>query len=81
MTYTLFFYSQLLVSKSIFYVSLGNIFLLFLWRPLNCGGPYATAQFAPPHKIRPCTAPAITERKFVDTIGAVQFLWAGNFQC
>jgi len=24
------------------------IFLLFLWRPLSGGGPWATAQFAPP---------------------------------
>ena len=32
------FYSRLSVSKSIFYVSLGNIFLLFLWRPPSCGG-------------------------------------------
>jgi len=30
MTYTLFFYSRLSVSKSIFYVSLGNIFTVFV---------------------------------------------------
>jgi len=37
--------------KSIFYVSLGNNFLLFLWRPLSRGDPgqlLTCAQFAPP---------------------------------
>ena len=33
------FYSRLSVSKSIFNVSLCYKFLLFLWRPLSCGGP------------------------------------------
>jgi len=33
--------------KKYFYVSLGNNLLLFLWRPVICGGPWATAQFAP----------------------------------
>ena len=47
MTYTLFFYSRLSVSKMHFYVFLDNIFLLFLWRPIGCGGPWATAQFVP----------------------------------
>jgi len=43
------FYSRLSVRKSIFYVFLGNnFFTVFLWRPLSCGGPWATAQFAPP---------------------------------
>jgi len=47
MTYTLFFLFQVISFKKYFYVSLGNNFLLFLWRPLSCGGPWATAQFAP----------------------------------
>jgi len=35
--------------KKYFYVSLGNNFsTVFLWRPLSCGGPWATAQFPPP---------------------------------
>jgi len=31
-----------------FYVSLGNNFLLFFVKALSFGGPWATAQFAPP---------------------------------
>jgi len=34
--------------QKVFYVSLcNNFFTVFLWRPLSCGGPWATAQFAP----------------------------------
>ena len=29
------------------------IFTVFLWRPLSCGGPWATAQFAPRLKSGP----------------------------
>ena len=47
-TYTLFFIPDCQFWKCIFYVSLGNIFLLFF-----CGGPWATAQFAPPPQIQP----------------------------
>ena len=53
MTYTLFFSSRLSISKSFFYVSLGNIFLLFLWRPLSYGGPWATAHFVSPPRLNP----------------------------
>jgi len=52
MTYTLFFIPDYQFQKGI-YVSLGNNFLLFLWRPLSCGGLWATAQFAPPLKSGP----------------------------
>ena len=48
MTYTLLFYSRLSVSKSFFYVSLDNNFLLFLWRPLSCGGPLGQLSSLPP---------------------------------
>jgi len=47
MTYTLFFIPDYQFQKVFFYVYLGNIFYRFLWRPLSCGGPWATAQFAP----------------------------------
>jgi len=47
MIYTLFFIPGYQFQKY-FYVSLGNNFLLFLWRPLSCEDPWATAQFAPP---------------------------------
>jgi len=47
-TYTLFLF-QIISFKKYFYVSLGiNFFIVFLWRPLSCGGPWATAQFAAP---------------------------------
>jgi len=46
MTYTLFLF-QIISLKKYFYVSLGNNFYCLLWRPLSCGGPWATAQFAP----------------------------------
>jgi len=38
MTYTLFLLQIISFIKYI-YVSLGNNFFLFLWRPLSCGGP------------------------------------------
>jgi len=41
-------YSTLSVSKSIFMFPRVITFYYFLWRPLTCGGPWATAQFAPP---------------------------------
>ena len=34
-----FFIPEDQFQKEFFYVSLGNIFLLFLWRPPSCGGP------------------------------------------
>jgi len=46
MTHTRYFLFQIVSFKKYFYVSLGNIFTV-LWRPLNCGGVWATAQFAP----------------------------------
>ena len=36
---TSYFLFQIIRFKKYFYVSLGNNFLLFLWRPLSCGGP------------------------------------------
>ena len=35
---TSYFLFQIISFKKYFYVSLGNIFLLFLWRPPSCGG-------------------------------------------
>jgi len=58
----IYFYTLLNISilfqtfsfKQYFYVSLDNNFsIVFLWRPLSCGGPWATAQFAPPPKSGP----------------------------
>ena len=42
------FLFQIISFKKYFYVSLGDNFLLFLWRPRSCGGPWATAQFVSP---------------------------------
>ena len=47
MTYTLFFIPDYHFQKA-FYVSLGNNFFTVF-----CGGPWATAQFAPPIKSGP----------------------------
>ena len=49
MTYTLFFYSRLSASKSIFYVSLGNNFLLFFVEaPLVVEAPGQLPNLLPP---------------------------------
>jgi len=48
MTYTQFLF-QIISFKKYFYVSLGNIFFTVFEEALSCGGPWATAQFAPPH--------------------------------
>ena len=34
--------------KKYFYVSLGNNFYCFLWRPLSCGGPGQLPSLPPP---------------------------------
>ena len=39
---------QIISFKKYFYVSLGNNFLTVFVEALSCGGPWATAQFAPP---------------------------------
>jgi len=44
MTYTLF---PIISFKKYFYVSLGDIFYCFLWRPLSCGGPGQLPGFPP----------------------------------
>jgi len=36
---TSYFLFEIISFKKYFYVSLGNIFLLFLWRPPGSGGP------------------------------------------
>ena len=60
MTYTLFFIPDYHFQKVFFNVSLCNNFLLFLWRPLSCGGPWATAQFATPlHPALIMSAPSL----------------------
>jgi len=47
MTYTLFFILDYQFQE-VFLCFNVIIFLLFLWRPLSCGGPWAIANFAPP---------------------------------
>ena len=46
MTYTLFFIPDYQFQQVFFMFPQVIIFLLFLWRPLSCRGPLATAQFA-----------------------------------
>jgi len=63
MTYTLFLF-QIISFQKYFYVSLGNIFYcFFLWRPLCCGGPWATAQYAPPLKSGPAKFAVLAVRE------------------
>ena len=45
---------------------LGNIFYCFLWRPLSCGGPWATAQFVPsPLKSGPARIGRLVHAAFI----------------
>jgi len=55
MTYspTRYFLFQIISFKKYFYVSLGNNFLLFLWRPLSRGGSMGNCPVCPIPLIRP----------------------------